>query len=250
LQRPIPDKSNLFSKCVNPLSDTDTRRALLGNEHAPEEAALLATEEPAVLGGYVGWHAARLAEALKESQPDQRPASRSSLGRYTIRQEIRTPNTPHLARQEMEQATRSLALYVLVDRSGSMDRFEQAVREALMTIYLAAVQCDASSPGIPIGMAYFGEDDFYSGDSPLPPDRITVEQTVAEVAPLSTGGYEPAKVLNKSGVRLNKVAIILGHSNLNATRIYTSPGCRIWKRFNSIWIMNGHSSCNHGAIAG
>lgn len=43
-------------------------------------------------------HAARLAEALKEPQPDQRPALHSSLGRYTFRQEIRTPDTPHLAR--------------------------------------------------------------------------------------------------------------------------------------------------------
>jgi hypothetical protein len=73
---------------------------------------------------------------------------------------------------------------------------------------------------------------------------------VAEVTPLSAGGYELAKVLNESGVRLNKVAIILRHRNLNATGIYTTLGCRIWKRFNSIWIMNGHSSCNHGAIAG
>lgn len=135
-------------------------------------------------------HAARLAEALKEPQPDQRPAPHEYRGRYTFRQEIRTPDTPHLARQEMGQAARSLALYVLVDRSGSMDRFEQAVREALMTIYLAAVQV-----GIPIGMAYFGEDDFYSGDSPLPPDRITVEQTVAEVAPLSPNNNELAKSL-------------------------------------------------------
>jgi len=134
--------------------------------------------------------AARLAEALKEPQPDQRPSPHEYRGRYSFRQEIRTPDTPHLARQEVGQAKRSLALYVLVDRSGSMDRFEQAVREALLTIYLAAAQV-----GIPIGIAYFGEDDFYTGDSPLPPDRITVEQTVAEVAPLSAGSYESAKAL-------------------------------------------------------
>ena len=104
-------------------------------------------------------HASRLAEALKEPQPDQRPVPHEYRGRYTFRQEIRTPDTPHLVRLGMGQAARSLALYVLVDRSGSMDRFEPAVREALMTIYLAAVQV-----GIPIGIAYFGEDDFYTGD--------------------------------------------------------------------------------------
>ena len=135
-------------------------------------------------------HATRLAEALKEPRPDQRPAPHEYRGRYSFRQEIRTPCTPHLALWEMGQATRSLVLYVLVDRSGSMDLFEQAVREALMTIYLAAVQI-----GIPIGIAYFGEDDFYAGASPLSPDRITVEQTVAEIAPLSAVNYEPVKAL-------------------------------------------------------
>jgi hypothetical protein len=33
-----------------------------------------------------------------------------------------------------------------------MDRFEQAVREASMTINLAVVQCEGASPGIPIGV--------------------------------------------------------------------------------------------------
>ena len=135
-------------------------------------------------------HASRLAEALKEPRPDQRRAPHEYRGRYSFRQEIRTPDTPNLAPQELGQAARSLALYVLVDRSGSMEHFEQAVREALMTIYLAAVKVS-----IPIGIAYFGEDDFYAGDSPLPPDQITVEQTVAEVTPLSMENNEPAKAL-------------------------------------------------------
>ena len=134
--------------------------------------------------------AARLAESLKEPQPDQRPAPHEYHGRYSFRQELRTPDTPHLARQEVGVAKRSLALYVLVDRSGSMDRYEQAVREALLTIYLAAVQA-----GIPIGIAYFGEDDFYIHDEPLHPDRITVEQTVAEVCPVSEYSSETAKAL-------------------------------------------------------
>ena len=59
-----------------------------------------------------------------------------------------------------------------------------------MTIYLAAVKL-----GIPIGIAYFGEDNFYTGDSPLPPDQITVEQTVVEVAPLSLDNDEAPKAL-------------------------------------------------------
>ena len=135
-------------------------------------------------------HAARLAEALKEPRLDQRQAPHEYRGRYTFRQEVRTPDTPHLAPLELGQAARSLAIYVLVDQSGSMDRFELAVREALMTIYLAAVKL-----GIPIGIAYFGEDNFYTGDSPLPPDQITVEQTVVEVAPLLLDNDEAPKAL-------------------------------------------------------
>ncbi len=87
-------------------------------------------------------HAARLAEALKEPQPDQRPAPHEYRGRYTFRQEIRTPDTPHLARQEMGQAARSLVLYVLVDRSGSMDRFEQSVTGQIVWQQPARYRCD------------------------------------------------------------------------------------------------------------
>jgi len=63
-QRPTPDTSELFSMNVNPLTDPDALRALLGNDHALEEAAPVAAEEPAVPGGFVGWKAAALAEAL------------------------------------------------------------------------------------------------------------------------------------------------------------------------------------------
>lgn len=63
-QRPTPDTSEMFSMNINPLTDPDALRALLGNEHAPEEAASVAAEESAVPGGFVGWQAAALAEAL------------------------------------------------------------------------------------------------------------------------------------------------------------------------------------------
>jgi hypothetical protein len=134
--------------------------------------------------------ASRLAEALTESRPDQRLALHEYRGRYSFRQEIHTPDTPHLTKMELGQAARSLALYVLVDRSGSMDRFEQPIREALMTIYLAAKKVR-----IPIGIAYFGEDDFYAGDAHLSADLITVEQTVAEVAKFEMNNDELVKAL-------------------------------------------------------
>jgi hypothetical protein len=134
--------------------------------------------------------ATRLADALREPRLDQRQSAHEYRGRYNFRQELRTPNKPHLAPQEIGQASRSLALYVLVDRSGSMHRFEQPVKEALMTIYLASIQV-----GIPLGIAYFGQDDFYAGDSHLPPELITVEQTVAEVAQLAQDNDEAVKAL-------------------------------------------------------
>lgn len=49
---------------VNPLTDPDALRSLLGEAPAAEEAAPSAAEEPAVPGGFVGWQAAALAEAL------------------------------------------------------------------------------------------------------------------------------------------------------------------------------------------
>jgi len=134
--------------------------------------------------------ATRLAEALKEPQQDQRSSAHAYRGRYNFRQEIRTPETPNLVRQEVGVAKRSLALYVLVDRSGSMDRYEEAVKESLMTIYLAATKV-----GIPIGMAFFGEDDFYSCSMPLHPDRIEVDRVVAEITPITDKPDETPKSL-------------------------------------------------------
>jgi hypothetical protein len=134
--------------------------------------------------------AARLAGALQEPRPEQSLAPHEYHGRYSFRQEIRTPDRPHLSRQEASQAARSLALYVLVDRSGSMIRFEQSIREALMIIYLAASQV-----AIPIGIAYFGEDDLSPGELPLLADPITIERTVAEIAPPSGGHPEAVKAL-------------------------------------------------------
>jgi hypothetical protein len=134
--------------------------------------------------------AARLAGVLQEPRPEQSLAPHEYRGRYSFRQEIRTPDRPHLSRQEVSQAARSLALYMLVDRSGSMVRFEQSIREALMTIYLAATQV-----AIPIGIAYFGEDDLFPGDLTLFADPINIEQAVVEIAPLTVAHPEVVKAL-------------------------------------------------------
>ena len=59
-----------------------------------------------------------------------------------------------------------------------------------MTIYLAATKV-----GIPIGMAFFGEDDFYSCSMPLHPDRIEVDRVVAEITPITDKPDEAPKSL-------------------------------------------------------
>lgn len=120
--------------------------------------------------------ATRLAEALKLPLPDVRPLPHEWQGRYSFRQEVRTPETPHLQRSGVDRGVRSLALYVLVDRSGSMSPLDEDVRLALMTIYLAATDLS-----VPTGIAYFG------ANSP--------GEAVFEVASLSPQASESAKAL-------------------------------------------------------
>jgi hypothetical protein len=165
----------------------------LGNADLPVVPSKDRVLQPAPyleLEGKVRSYAACLAEALKEPSPEKRPAPHEYSGRYSFRQEIRTPDTPHLALKHVGQTARNLALYVLVDRSGSMCLFEQAVRQALMTIYLAAVEA-----GIPIGISYFGEDDFRADVLSLDPKCIPIEQSVAEVAQISRNSSEAVKAL-------------------------------------------------------
>ena len=82
-----------------------------------------------------------------------------NLGRYSFRQEVRTSDTPNLLRQGLDVSPCDLALYLLVDRSGSMNCLEENVRLALMMIYLAATEL-----AIPCGLAFFGvhDDEFAS----------------------------------------------------------------------------------------
>jgi hypothetical protein len=94
-----------------------------------------------------------LAESLQHPQPDTRPMPHEWRGRYSFRQENRTLETPNLDRQGVGNSSRNTALYLLVDRSGSMCSLQEQVRRALMTIYLAAMQLE-----IPTGVGCFGAD--------------------------------------------------------------------------------------------
>lgn len=123
--------------------------------------------------------ARRLAEALKEPRPDARALPHEWRGRYSFRQETRTPDMPHLASQGVGRARRSLALAVLVDRSGSMDTLAGPVKLAVMALYLAA-----TAVGIPVGISFFGHDE----------DRPECMEPF-ELAPISRRACEEAKAL-------------------------------------------------------
>ena len=96
--------------------------------------------------------ARQLVDALKIPQSHVRPLPHEWRGRYSFRQEVRTPAMPHLRRAGVGKKVDDVVFYVLVDRSGSMGIINEPVRLALMTLYLAATEL-----GIPLGMAYFGE---------------------------------------------------------------------------------------------
>ncbi len=122
--------------------------------------------------------ARQLVEALRLPVPDARPEPHESQGRYSFRQEARTPETPHLLAQSVAEDPRDLALYLLVDRSGSMRDCEAEVRLALMSLYLAGMELE-----IPTGLAFFGA----HSDSE--------RERVLEVAPLSPKADEGVKAL-------------------------------------------------------
>jgi len=123
--------------------------------------------------------ARKLVDALKIPQPHVRPMPHEWHGRYSFRQEVRSPSMPHLRRTGIGREKDDVVYYVLVDRSGSMSVINEPIRLALMTLYLAATEL-----GIPLGMAYFGEHN----------DGIT-DDLVLEVSPVRTRAAEETKSL-------------------------------------------------------
>jgi hypothetical protein len=124
-------------------------------------------------------YARQLTESLKVPTPDVHLAPHEYAGRFNIRQDLRTPETPNLARRYVGESARNLALYVLVDRSGSMCEVDTDVRLAMMTIYLAATSLE-----IPIGIAYFGA-----------ADHLESTDRVFELTPLLSTVQEDVKAL-------------------------------------------------------
>ncbi|MBL7164498.1 MAG: hypothetical protein ISS57_18080 [Anaerolineales bacterium] len=123
--------------------------------------------------------ARQLVDALKIPQPHVRPMPHEWRGRYSFRQEVRTPTMPHLRRAGIGREKDDVVFYVLVDRSGSMGVINEPVRLALMTLYLAATEL-----GIPLGMAYFGEH-----------SDAVINDLVLEISPLRARAAEETKSL-------------------------------------------------------
>ncbi len=106
--------------------------------------------------------ARRIIETLQEPRPNVRPRPDALSGRYTFRLEERDWERPFQRRADVGRAPRSLALYVLVDWSSSMDYSAAEVRLALMALHLA---CAGLS--LPHAITLFGAD-----RDALPDDRI------------------------------------------------------------------------------
>jgi integrase/recombinase XerC len=64
---------------------------------------------------------------------------------------------------------------------------------------------------------------FHCAISPRAVQRFAKKAELKNVTP-HTLRHSFAKALIDAGVSLDKVAMLLGHSNLNTTRIYTTPG--------------------------
>jgi hypothetical protein len=103
-------------------------------------------------------------------------------GRYSFRKEKRTLETPFLRQMEIGQYRRSLAIYLLIDRAGSMYYMAEQVRLAAMALYLVCQEI-----GLPLAIAYFGGDEFIDGQSPV--DEIVAFEDMGEMSKAMIAGY-------------------------------------------------------------
>ena len=169
-----------------PAMPAESEQPGLGKGGSGEQSKRLLTDRYSEPAPYIDLEdrarplACQLAEALQLPRPDVRLEPHESLGRYSFRQEVRTIDTPNLLVQGVDVSPRDLALYLLVDRSGSMNCLEDEVRLALMMIYLAATELE-----IPCGLAFFGAHEDNSHELVLevtPPARQAQESVKALIA--------------------------------------------------------------------
>jgi hypothetical protein len=95
--------------------------------------------------------AKQLSESLVRPEPESRVGPHDWKGRFSARQDLRTPETPNVHHTLVGESGKNTTLMILVDRSGSMCGFDDAVRLALMTCYLAAIKIKVA-----VGVIFFG----------------------------------------------------------------------------------------------
>ena len=78
-----------------------------------------------------------LAEELKVPEPKAYIVPHEYRGRYSYRQEQRTPDTPNLARIQLGYRVPGSAWSIVVDRSGSINTMLKPLQQGLMAIHLA-----------------------------------------------------------------------------------------------------------------
>ncbi len=78
-----------------------------------------------------------LAEELKAPGPEVQMVLHEHRGRYSFRQEQRTPDTPNLAKIQVGYRVPSSAWGIVVDRSGSINSMLKPLQQGLMAVHLA-----------------------------------------------------------------------------------------------------------------
>ena len=168
---PFPDEAADVAPGVDDLFDDERDLPNVARDVYTKPVPYLALEQEAT----------PLANALAAAlvvRNHSRPKPHEYRGRFSFRQEIRTPERPHLPRAALGQSSDGIVIYLLADRSGSMVIVEESVRLALMMIALAAEKA-----GIPLGMAFFGS-------------STTMEASLTlEVTPIAKHIAEQAKAL-------------------------------------------------------
>jgi hypothetical protein len=78
-----------------------------------------------------------LAEELKAPESEVQVVPHEYWGRYSYRQEQRTPDTPNLAKNQVGYRVPGSAWGIVVDRSGSINSMLKPLQQGLMAIHLA-----------------------------------------------------------------------------------------------------------------
>lgn len=156
--------------------DSETDTLFFGDTHTNPAPYAALEAETALLATQIG-------DSMKLPDPEARRMPHAYKGRYSARQELRHPEMPCRRRSGDDDTSHEIAVELLVDRSGSMNRINDPVRRALMALYKGHTRADVR---IPTGIKYFGADglrDKVLTIAPISPE--TSEEALALIAGFS-----------------------------------------------------------------